>query len=115
MSTPAVVIDLAPIISQVLVPLITAGALSVMGWAAGVIGAHFHVQISATQRQLVEGAISNGIAYAQTKLGPKETIPANALAAEVAAYVLPKIPGALAWLKVTPEALSQLIVARLPQ
>lgn len=109
-----VVIDLAPTINTVVIPMLSAGVLAVFGWAGAMIAAHFHFQISAGQRQLVETAIANGLALVQAKLAPGETLKADAAVAQVAGYVLPKIPGALAWLKITPDALTSLIAARLP-
>lgn len=108
------IIDLAPTLNTVVLPLLTSVAMGAMTWVAGMIATHFHVQISDANRQLVETAISNGIAYAQSKAAPNETLSAPATVAAAVGYVLPKIPSALAWLKITPASLEQLITARLP-
>lgn len=114
-SAATVTIDLTSLISGVLVPILTAVLLAILSWAAALIGAHFHVQISASNRQLVETAIQNGINFAQAKLAPNEKINAPAQIADVVNYILPKIPGALAWLKITPDSLAEQVTARLPQ
>lgn len=107
-------IDLAPTLNTVVLPLLTSAVLALAGWVLSVIAIHFHIVISSTQRALVESAIQNGIAFAQGKLAPGEKLTASGDVSAVLGYVLPKIPGALAWLKVSPDSLAQLITARLP-
>jgi len=107
-------VDLAPIVNQVVIPVLTpllgAGALWVLNKAAKLL----HVNIQAQQRVVLETAISNGIAYADQVLAAHETVQTSDRVAQALNYVLPKVPVAMKDLGVTPAQLGDLILARLP-
>lgn len=111
---PGVAIDFGPTISTVVLPFVATLATGVIAWAATMIGARFHIQISAEHRAALNSAITNGISYVQSQLAPGEQITAPSNMAAVVNYVLPKVPDALTWLKVDGDSLAQLILARLP-
>jgi len=113
MSTVA--IDLSPLINQVVLPLLTPVVVAVATWAVAKIGAYAHFQFSAGQRSVVETAIQNGIAFAESRLAGKTTVQVSDKVAAVYDYVEPKVPGALKALNITPDHLEQLIEARLPK
>lgn len=106
-------ISLAPLVNGLIVPILVPLLMALAGWALNKVAAYAHFQISQGQRDLVDTAIANGIAYAQTKL--PATVGIDGMVGQVVAYVLPKIPGALKFLGVTPASLEQLIIARLPK
>ena len=108
-------IDLAPTVNQVVLPLLSAGLLGVLTWALQRAGAFFHMQIQDSQRALLSAAITNGIAYAQQLLAGRENVTLGDKAAAAAAYVIPKVPGAMKALGVTPDHLEQLVTSQLPQ
>ena len=108
-------IDLAPTINQVVLPLLSAGLLAMLTWAVQRLGAFFHIKLQDSQRAVLSAAVTNGIAYAQQMLGPHEDITVDGKVAAAVEYVLPKVPGALKSLGVTPDHLSQLVTAQLPQ
>jgi hypothetical protein len=110
----SVTVDLAPLVNGVLFPLVSGGLVAVVGWAVKKAGDYFHFQVQAGQRQLLETAIGNGIAFAEKALASHESVSVDARVAVAAQYVLPKVPGALASLGITPQHLEQLITARLP-
>ena len=106
-------IDLVPIINQVVVPILSAVLLAVLAWAAQRIAVFFHIKIQDSQRAVLSAAVSNGIAYAGHALAGRENITVSDTAAAAVEYVLPKVPGALKALGVTPDHLSQLVTAQL--
>lgn len=106
-------ISLAPLLNNFVFPILASVLMALAAWALNKVAAYAHFQISEGQRNLVETAIGNGIAYAE-KLLPTEIVASSRVAA-VVNYVLPKIPGALQFLGITPASLEQLIIARLPK
>jgi len=108
-----VAIDLSPIINQVIVPLLTPLLLAAGAWALNRVAAYAKFQVQDGQRAMLEKAIRNGIAYAEKQASGIASISADEKVAAAANYVLPKIPGALKGLGVTPEHLASLIKARL--
>jgi hypothetical protein len=106
-------LDLSPIVNGVIVPLLTPVLLGFAMWALNKVAAFAHFQVQDGQRQMVSAAIDNAIAYAAKTLGPKEVVGVDAHVAAAAAYLMPKIPGALKSLNVTPEHLRQIIAAKL--
>ena len=108
-----VTVDLSPLVDGVVIPLLVPTVLALGGWAMTRVGAYFHFQISDGQRQVVETAIANGIAWAQSHVAAGETVTLDAKVAKAVEYVLPKIPAALKWLGITPDHLAQLVEARL--
>jgi hypothetical protein len=108
-------IDLTPLVDQVLVPIVSTVLVGVATWALTKVAAYAHFQISDGQRKVVADAITNGIAYAEKQLaGNGVIVSADAKVAAAVNYVLPKVPGALKALGVTPEHLAQIIAAKLP-
>ncbi len=105
------VIDFSPLINQVLIPLITSVLLALAGVAMAKVAAYAHIKVQDSQRDVLSAAITNGIAYAAGTL-PK-TAKCDAHVAEAVNYILPKVPGALKGLGVTPEHLAQLVTAQL--
>jgi hypothetical protein len=106
-------IDLSPIVNGVVIPLLTPLLLVFATWALNKVAAYAHFQIQDGQRQVVGDAIANGLAYAEQKLAPYENVTADQKVAAAVNYVLPKVPGALKTLGVTPEHLAQLVTAKL--
>lgn len=107
------VIDLSPVVNQVIVPVLASVLIAVVIWAVQRAGAFFHFTISDGQRQLVSTAVDNAIAYAQTTLAPKEKITTTDIVAEAVNYLLPKIPDTLKALGITPDHLADLVTAKL--
>lgn len=107
-------VDLSVFVDNLVLPILTPLLIALVGWAAQRVAAYAHFQISDGQRALVATAVTNGIAFAQQKLGPYEKVNADAHIGAVLAYVLPKIPDALKSLGITPDHLAQIITAKLP-
>ncbi len=107
-------VDLAPVINQVVLPLATTGLIACASWAAARVARLAHIQLQDSQRRVLSAAITNGLAYAETLLAGKEGVTVNDKVATALNYVLPKVPGALKSLNVTPEHLAQVITAQLP-
>ena len=108
-------IDVAPIINQVVVPILSAVLLTALSWAATRIASYFHIKLQDSQRAVLSTAVNNGIAYAQQALAGRENVTLGDKASLAVSYILPKVPGALKSLGVTPDHLSQLVTAQLPQ
>lgn len=107
-------IDLSPIVSGVIVPLITPVVLALAAYALKRVASLAHISIQDSQRKVVEGAIQNGIKFAVSKLGPVNVAASDQVTAAVN-YILPKVPGALNGLGITPDHLTEMVQARLPQ
>lgn len=112
-AVPAMTIDLSSVISTVVLPIATSIVLGLAGWAMTRIAALCHFQVQDGQRDLVDNAITNGLAYAQSLLGPAEKVASSQTVATAVQYVLPKIPQTLAALGVTPAALEHMVLAKL--
>lgn len=108
------IIDLAPIVNGVIVPLLTPALIAAITWAAARIGKLAHIQLQDSQRALLATAIDNAIAYAEQLLAGKAQVQASDKVATAVNYLLPKAPEALKSLGVTPEHLAQMVTAKLP-
>lgn len=108
-------IDLSPLVNQVVIPLLTPVLIGVATWALTRVAAYAHFQIQDGQRQLIATVVDNGVAYAEQLLAGKETVTASDKVATALNYVLPKVPGALKSMGVTPEHLAQMVTAKLPK
>ncbi|HUO22687.1 MAG TPA: hypothetical protein VMU59_09255 [Caulobacteraceae bacterium] len=106
-------IALGPMISTLVLPFLSSLLLALVSWAAALIGARFHLTVSAAFQAMVDKAIADGIAYAQTKLSTV-SVSEPAAVAEVVTYVTALVPTALTWLGVTPDSLAKMVVAKLP-
>lgn len=108
-------IDLAPLLTQVVIPLATPVVATAATWAFATIAGHFHMRIQDSQRELVNAVIQRGITYAASKVPASIPVSAGGGLKDMAAqYVIDHIPGALRSLGVTPAALGQMVEARLP-
>lgn len=110
----ATVIDLAPLVNGVILPLLAPALLAVLTWAATRLAALAHIKLQDSHRAVLSAAVTNGIAYAQKALGPTAAVTVNAQIAAAMAYILPKVPEALKSLGVTPDHLAELVAAQLP-
>ena len=113
-ATPAFAIDLAPIVDGVIFPVLQSVLLAAVSWAVYKVAAYAHFQVTDGQRAFLISAVDNAIAFAQQKLAGHETITAPQQVAEALNYLLPKVPGTLKALNVTPGHLQDIITARLP-
>jgi len=104
-------VDLGPIYAD-LAPLLVAVLVGFASWALHRIAQKFHVDALDGHRDVLAGAIANGVALAVKQL-PQEASVDSKVAVAVN-YVTPKVPDALKALKVTPENLASIIQARLP-
>ena len=108
-------IDLAPLVTQVVIPLAAPVVAGFASWALANIAAHFKIRIQDSQRELINQVIYRGIAYASTKVPSSIPVSAGGGLKDVAAgYVLDHIPGALRSLGITPTSLGEMVEARLP-
>ena len=108
-------IDLAPLVNQVVIPLVVPVLAGAGTWAAARIAAYFHIKVQDSQRALINAVIQRGIAYAASKVPSSIPVTAGGGLKDMAAqYVIDHIPGALRSLGVTPAALGQMVEARLP-
>lgn len=109
-------IDLAPLVNQVVIPLAVPALASVGTWALAAIAGHFHIKIQDSQRALVNEVLTRAINYAASKAPATINATTGSAVADVAAaYVASHVPGALRSLGVTPDGLRQMVEARLPQ
>ena len=108
-------IDLAPLLTQVVIPLATPVVATAATWAFAAIAGHFHMRIQDSHRELINQVIYRGIAYATSKAPSTIGVSTGSAVKDMAAqYVIDHIPGALRSLGVTPAALGQMVEARLP-
>lgn len=110
----SVAVDLSPIITQLVLPLVGAVATGLAGLLMAKLAAVAHITVQDSQRQVVNDAITNGIALAQKKLAPGEVLNVDAAVAQVLNYVIPKVPDALKALNVDPDHLADVVKAKLP-
>lgn len=108
-------IDLAPLVNQVIIPLATPVVAGIASWALANIAAHFKIRVQDSQRELINAVIYRGIAYASSKAPSTINVSTGSAVKDMAAnYVIEHVPGALRSLGVTPAALGQMVEARLP-
>ena len=109
-------IDLAPLVNQVVIPLALPVLTAAGSWAAIKVAGFFHIQIQDSQRALVDDVIYRAIRYASAKVAPTElqVTTGNQMTDVAATYVTQHVPGALRSLGVTPDALRRMVEARLP-
>ena len=116
-------VNLAPLVDQVLVPLLLTVLTGFASWAVAQMSAAvtrwFHVKVSAQQAQVIENAIQNGINLAVHKVGvtldAHSTVDVKNQAVAVAlGYALPKVTEEMAAVGISPETLAERILARLP-
>lgn len=114
------IIDFAPIVNQVIVPLATPVLLAGFGWVAVKVATLFHLHIQAAQRVFLNTVIANGIAYGTAKLAalPETVIidDKNVLMGHVADYATKTAPALLKSLGLDKDsaALAAVITARIP-
>lgn len=114
------VIDFTPIIDQVVFPILAAVVTPFVTWAVWKVGQLTHITIQQAQAQVIENALVNGINFAlsraQAFADQHGTLPTKSdVIAEATNYVVPKVPGALKTLGITPAGVAQRIEARLPK
>lgn len=108
-------IDLAPVLTQVIIPIATPAVAAAATWAFAAVAGHFHIRIQDSQRALVNEVINRGIAYAASKAPTALNVTTGSAVTDLAAsYTLSHVPGALRSLGVTPDGLRQMVEARLP-
>lgn len=110
----SVAIDLAPTINTVILPLLGSVLIAAATWAVTRVAALAHITIQDSQRKIVADAITNGLAFAQQRLGPGEKINTSQVVADAVGYILPKVPDALKALNITPDHLAEVVQAKLP-
>lgn len=108
-------IDLSPILNGVIFPLLAPMLMALAGLALAKVAQVAHFQLSDGQRALVLGAIDNAIAFAEQKLSPGAVVTVDQKVAAAVNYLLPKIPQALNFLKISPAQLGEIVAARIPQ
>ncbi len=108
-------IDLAPLVNQVVIPIITPVLLGVATWALTRVAKYAHFQVQDSQRKLVLDVVDNAVAYAEKMLAGKASVTVNDKVATAVNYILPKVPDALKAVGITPEHLAQIVTARLPK
>jgi len=107
-------IDLAPLVNQVVIPLAVPVLTAAGSWVAYKVAAFFHVRIQDSQRDLINAVIYRGIAYASTKVPSSIPVTAGGGVKDLAAtYVIDHIPGALRSLGITPASLGTMVESRL--
>jgi len=121
--TASALLDLRPLMDAVVFPVLTAVitplAAGFAGWALIQVGKVAKITVSQHQVATVEAAIEKGVNYAMSKAhaaadaSGQVTLKAGVVA-DAANYVLPKIPGYLSALGITPQGLAERIEARLP-
>lgn len=104
-------IDLAPIYAD-LAPLLVAVLVGFASWALKRLADKFHIEALNGHREVLAGAIANGVALAVKALPPTASV--DEKVAVAVNYITPKVPDALKALKVTPENLGSIIAAKLP-
>lgn len=111
-------LDLAPLVNQVIVPLLTPILAAGLMWIGYRVQSLFHVNILAGHRAVFETAVQNGISLVTKKLAgvPMSVDIKNATIAGVATYVAKTAPDALTHLGLDKDAqaLATAIEARLP-
>lgn len=112
------VVDLRPLVDQVIIPLAEAGIAPIVAWIAVRAEKFLRIQQHSKQADALEGAIWNAIHFglnrAQTTLDGKASVHTKGVVTTVAVkYLLPKIPGILKSLGITPEGLRERVEARL--
>lgn len=111
-------LDLAPLVNQVIVPLLTPILAAGLMWIGYRVQALFHVNILAGHRAVFETAVANGIKLLSQRLGNVAmTVDVkNAAISGVAAYVVKTAPDAVKRLGLDKDAqaLATAIEARLP-
>lgn len=108
-------IDLAPLLTQVVIPIAAPAVAAAATWAFAAIAAHFHIKVQDSQRVLINEVINRGIAYATSKAPSTINVTTGSAITDMAAsYALSHAPGALRSLGVTPDSLRQMVEARLP-
>lgn len=111
-------IDISPIMDLVL-QLLGVALLGLGTWAINWITQKFKLSADSEVRKTLQDALANGVAYATNKLHAEglkvSTIETRyKIVAEAANYVSKRTPDALAYFKISPESLHDLITARLP-
>ena len=111
-------IDISPIMDLAL-QLLGVALLGLGTWAINWVAQKFKLSADSEVRKTLQEALANGVTFAINKLhaeGAKiSTVDTRyKIVAEAANYVSKRTPDALAYFKISPEALSDLITARLP-
>lgn len=123
MSDPSTIINLQPIVDQVVMPflgvLATGVATAAVGWVGYAAQKYLHVQITASTADRVNSALDRAVAYGQHTVG--EMIDAHstvdsksAVVAAAVAYAEPKLQDEMKTLGWDPTTLAQRLTARLP-
>lgn len=92
---------------------------AIVGWLGELLRRKFNLEIDAAHRDALQTALTNGAGLLLGKIGgalseKKIDLKSRALA-EAVNYVLLAVPDAVRHFGVTPEALAEKIVAKLPQ
>jgi hypothetical protein len=115
MTVQPVLIDLSPIINQIVIPVLTPLILALASLAVTRILDALKVSRDSALRTRLISAVDNAIAYASNKAAAQGiTISADQKVADAIAYLEPKLSDTIKKLKVG-DHLEQLVMARLPQ
>lgn len=111
-------IDLSPIVDLVIQSLAVA-VLAIGTWAINWVARKFKLSADSEVRKTLQEALANGVNFGANKLreagaGLSTVETRYKIVAEAANYVSKRTPDALAYFKISPEGLHDLITARLP-
>lgn len=112
-------IDLTPLVDQVIYPLIAACVAPFVALLVQKLTLFLHIKMEAQQQQALETALTNGINFALSRAKTYAdangvVVSKSSLIQQAANYVLPKVPGTLKSLGITPDGVAERIEARLP-
>lgn len=113
------VVDLGPLINAVAVPLVMALGSVLVTWLTAKAAAFLGLKANDERAAILEKAMQNGLAFAQSQLqakigaGPIPLDVKNEIIATAAGYAVAHAPEAMKTLGVDPESLAQKLEARL--
>jgi hypothetical protein len=107
-------IDFAPIVDQVVLPILAPIVIAAAGLAAKRIADFAHVQLSAADLATFDGVVARGVALAQSDIdGSPILVSGPAMVANVVGYANETAPALVKRLGVSPAALGQAVAARI--
>ena len=121
--TASILIDLRPILDQVVFPVLQATLIPIVSGVAVVAlnkaAAYFHIKVSAHAAQVVENAIQNGTNLALNKAQAAAddhglVAVKSQVVADAVNYALPKITAEMKTAGITPDSIAERVEARLP-
>lgn len=111
-------VDLAPLANAAII--VAAGVLTPVGaWLGMKVANWLHLRNDDKARAVLESAIQYGIQYGLSRAQEAsrqgfDVDIKNETIASAVNYVAPKVPAAMARLKITPDSLAQIVETRLP-